>query len=382
MMDSFEFHLPTEICFGNSIIEHISEKAKALGTRCLLVAGAMAKNSGALQLVEEQLKKAGLECVLFDEVEAQPREKTIEKGGELAKDQKCEFVVGIGGECPMDAAKLIAMLATNEFPLNHYFGKDKVENAALPVVAVPLTAGSGSEVTPFSSVTTENDFLDIEIIHSPLIYPKMAFVDPRLTLSFPSAVTVNNGIDALVHAIESIVSENSHPLVDIVAIESMRFIDEYLTRVLDEPQNINLRSKLSYASLLSGLAIGQTGLGLIHQMGFPLTLEMGVAHGRANGLLLPGVCEWFLNRVPHKFDAVEKGLGIKPVVSKESERVEKIRLKLQTLISQVGVIPEFDSKEIIENKISDFAERVGLHLGPELDLSKERLKMIYTEALI
>ena len=251
-----------------------------------------------------------------------------------------------------------------------------------PAPSKTMTAGSGSEVTPFSAVTTDNDFLDIEMIHSPLIYPRVAFVDPHFTLSFPLAVTINNGIDALVQAIESIVSKKSQPLTDIMAIESMRLVCEYLTRTLDEPQNINFRSKLSYASLLSGIAFGKTGLGLVHQMGFPLTLEMGLAHGRANGLLLPGACEWLLNRVPHQLDAVAKGLGTKTAESKEAERVEKILLKIQTLISQVDLVPEIKSKDILEKKISDFTDRVSSRLGSEWNLSRKSIKKIYSEALI
>jgi len=382
MVNSFEFHMPTKVFFGKGIIREIGEKAKALGKRVLLVTGSMGKNSGALQVVDDLLKKMGLECIIFDEVEAQPREKTIERGGELVKDQQCELVVGIGGECPMEAAKIIAMLATNSFSLSHYFGENKVENQPLPIIAVPLTAGSGSEVAPFSAVTVENEFIDIKIIHSPLLYPMMAFVDPEFTLSFPSPVTINNGIDALVHAIEAIVSKKSQPLTDILAIKSIRSVCEYLTRTLDEPQNINFRSKLSYASLLSGIAIGQTGLGLVHQMGYPLTLVMGLAHGKANGLLLPGVCKGILNQAHHRLEAVAKGLGVETAESNEAELVEKILLKIQTLISQVGLVPEIESKSIIEEKISDFADRVKSHLGSEWNLSREGIKEIYKEALI
>lgn len=282
----------------------------------------------------------------------------------------------------MDAAKLIAMLATNEFPLKHYFGENKIENRPLPIIAVPLTAGSGSEVTPFSAVTTDNDFLDIEIVRSPLIYPKMAFVDPRFTLSFPSAVTVNNGIDALVHAIESIVSKNAQPLIDIIAVKSIRLVSEYLIGALDKPENLDYRSKLSYASLLSGIAIGQTGLGMIHQMGFPLTLEMGVAHGRANGLLLPGACEWILNRVPQRLDTVSKGFETEMKKSNEAEKIEKIISKIRKLNSRVGVVAEFESKDMIEKKISDFTERASSRFGSALNISRKRIKKIYKEALM
>jgi alcohol dehydrogenase class IV len=185
MTEKFQFLMPMQIYFGENIIQKIGEKTRAFGSRALIVAGAMAKNSGALQKVIHPLEKAGIEYVLFDKVEAQPRVPTIVEGAQLAREKKCEVVIGIGGECPMDAAKVMAALAQDTVPISNYFGEDKLRNHPLPIITVPPTAGSGSEVTPFSAITTENDYLEIQTVVSSSIYPTLAFVDPQfLSFSF------------------------------------------------------------------------------------------------------------------------------------------------------------------------------------------------------
>ena len=268
MLENFQIQMPTQINFGKDFIQKIGAKTRLFGSRALIVAGAMAKNSGALQRVMDPLKEAGIECVLFDRVGAQPRIQEIEEGARVGKVEKCDVVVGIGGECPMDAAKVMAALAPATATLTEYFGVDKIKTQPLPIVAVPLTAGSGSEVTPFSAITIENDSSEIKIVASSLIYPTLAFVDPTFTLAFPEAVTVANGLDALSHSVEGIISRNSQPLTDLLALESIRLVTSYLPEVLNDPNNMSYRSKLSYAALLAGIVVGQTGMGLAHHMGF------------------------------------------------------------------------------------------------------------------
>ncbi|MGD2268849.1 MAG: iron-containing alcohol dehydrogenase, partial [Desulfobacterales bacterium] len=174
MGENFQFQIPTQINFGEESLEEIGTKILKYGNRALIVAGAMAKNSGALQRVVDPLKSAGIECVLFDRVGAQPRIQEIEEGAQVGRTEKCSVIVGIGGECPMDAAKVIAALAPGTATLTDFFGVDKIKTQPLPIVAVPLTAGSGSEVTPLSAITTENDSPEIKIVASSLIYPTLA----------------------------------------------------------------------------------------------------------------------------------------------------------------------------------------------------------------
>lgn len=385
MTEKFQFLMPMQIYFGENIIQKIGEKTRAFGSRALIVAGAMAKNSGALQKVIHPLEKAGIEYVLFDKVEAQPRVPTIIEAAQLAREKKCEVVIGIGGECPMDAAKVMAALAQDTVPISNYFGEDKIRNHPLPIITVPLTAGSGSEVTPFSAITTENDYLEIQTVVSSSIYPTLAFVDPQFTLAFPSAVTIANGVDALSHSIEGIISKKSQPLTDLLALESIRLVTMYLPKALQEPQNLGYRSKLSYAALLGGMVIGQTGMGLVHHMGYHLTLDLGLKHGTANGLLLPWVCEAALGRDRYKLPTIAKGLDATISESTDEETFEKVVEYIQRFISQIGLADEIKNKDLSHEKIKNYSERTLKHVESSLIgswlVSKEEIEEIYRKAL-
>lgn len=386
MIERFQFHLPTQVYFGNKITETAGEHSRCYGSRALMVSGAMAKNSGALQEVRTSFEKAGIETVVFDEVEAQPRINTIESGATVAREEKCEMVVGIGGECPMDAAKVMALLANNASPLSTYFGQHEIKNPPLAIIAVPLTAGSGSEVTPFSAITTENDHVDIQSVVSPLIYPTAAFVDPLLTQSFPATVTINNGIDALSHCIEGYLADLSHPLTDSLALEAIRLIKKYLPIVLEDPQNAKYRTQMSYAALLAGIVNAQTGMGLAHRMGYHLTLNLGMAHGAANGVLLPWVCEFVLNQNHRKLNALAKGLSETVEDASEKQRVESIVENISGFISQVGLLTQLDIKELSEEKIRAFSERtlknkaaLSQYCG---EITLKNIEGIYNKALL
>jgi alcohol dehydrogenase class IV len=183
MMNGFEFRLPTDVVFGTGRIQDIGKKARSLGKRAFVVSGAMGKNSGALGKVVGLLEKAGIGCVVFDEVERQPGLDTIERGAAAARKEKCDVTIGVGGECPMDAAKIIGLLAGDSSIKGDLFGDFAVERPGLPVITVPLTAGSGSEVTPFAALTVKDPVHEIRPVASPYLFPVMAFVDPTFTTS-------------------------------------------------------------------------------------------------------------------------------------------------------------------------------------------------------
>ncbi|UCH19993.1 MAG: iron-containing alcohol dehydrogenase [Deltaproteobacteria bacterium] len=385
MVDSFKFHLPTRVHFGEKIIETAGKKSRRFGSRALMVSGAMGKNSGALQKVTGSFEKAGIETVVFDEVEAQPRVKTIESGARVARDTKCEMVVGIGGECPMDAAKVMALLAKDTSPLEYYFGAHEIKNPPLPIIAVPLTAGSGSEVTPFAAITTTNDFLDIQAVVSPFIYPNAAFVDPQFTLSFPATVTINNGIDAFSHCIEGYLAKSSQPLTDSLALEAIRIIKNYLPTVLEDPHNLKYRAKMSYASLLGGIVNAQTGIGLVHRMGWHLTLNSGAAHGAANGLLLPWACEFVLNRAHKKMAGLATALNDNLEGPGEEESVEGVVESIKEFIFQTGSVPGLNKEELTDEKIKVISKRTLKNKAAIKenwgDINLKNIESIYHKAL-
>jgi alcohol dehydrogenase class IV len=386
MQQNFPFQMPTQINFGKDFVQKIGAKTRLFGSRALIVAGAMAKNSGALQRVVDSLEKMGIECILFDRVGAQPRIQEIEEGARVGKAEKCEVVVGIGGECPMDAAKVIAALAQEPVALTEYFGMDKIKIQPLPIVAVPLTAGSGSEVTPLAAITTENDFPEIKIVESSLIYPTLAFVDPTFTLAFPEAVTVANGLDALSHSVEGIISENSQPLSDLLALESIRLVTQCLPDVLNDPKNMSYRSKLSYASLLAGIVVGQTGMGLAHHMGFYLTLDLGLKHGVANGLLLPWVLNVVLGRKRKKLETIANAFGADLSKLSGDEAIETVAERIRTFTAQFDIISVLNEKGELGEKIKNYSDTLIKNTDPSMinmsDLKFEEIEYIYRKALM
>lgn len=386
MRHNFQFQIPTQINFGEDFSQKIGASTRLFGSRALIVAGAMAKNSGSLQTVVAHLEKTGIECILFDRVGAQPRIQEIEEGAQVGRDEKCDVVVGIGGECPMDAAKVMAALAPGSAKLTDFFGVDKIKIQPLPIVAVPLTAGSGSEVTPLAAITTENDFPEIEIVASSLIYPTLAFVDPIFTLAFPEAVTVANGLDALSHSVEGIISKNSQPLTDLLALESIKLVTRYLPEVLSDPKNMSYRSKLSYAALLAGVVVGQTGMGLAHHMGFYLTLDLGLKHGMANGLLLPSTCKVSLSREHIKMEAIAKAFGADISKLSGNEAIEAVVGHIRTFTTQFDLISALNEKSRLGEKIKNYSDMLLKNADPllinTLDLKKEEIEDIYRKSLM
>jgi alcohol dehydrogenase class IV len=210
----------------------------------------------------------------------------------------------------------------------------------------------------------------------------LALVNPTFTLAFPEAVTVANGLDALSHGVEGIMSKNSQPLTDLLAVESIRFVVQYLPEVLSDPQNMTYRSKLSYAAVLAGIVVGQTGMGLAHHMGFYLTLDLGMKHGMANGLLLPWTCEASLIHTPAKAEKIAKAFGA-DIRNLDSEAAIQIVVDaVRAFTAQFDLISEHvDEKSILEKKIENYAESMLKNADPllidPLRLKKEEIENVY-----
>jgi alcohol dehydrogenase class IV len=386
MMNGFEFRLPTDVVFGTGRIQDIGKKARSLGKRAFVVSGAMGKNSGALGKVVGLLEKAGIGCVVFDEVERQPGLDTIERGAAAARKEKCDVTIGVGGECPMDAAKIIGLLAGDSSIKGDLFGDFAVERPGLPVITVPLTAGSGSEVTPFAALTVKDPVHEIRPVASPYLFPVMAFVDPTFTTSFPSPVTVNNGIDALCHCMEAYVSRTSQPLTDTLALEGIRIVRNALPEVLANPQNLEGRREMSYAALLGGIVSAQTGIGLVHHVGSYLTLDLGLAHGAANGTALNAVLEYLLERRLDRIRPLAHSLGVTLKGIESETAVKEILRSLSVFFHRVGFRIQIDKAHISAETINRYAE--GTFRNREYswsgwdEMGLEEIKIVFRNALL
>lgn len=359
-MQEFTWYLPTKVYFGEGMIEKVGEETKKFGKRALVVTGKnSAKKTGALQKVENSLRKAEVEMVLFEGVEPNPSLETVEKGAQLIKKRECEVIVGLGGGSAMDAAKGMAILFTNPAPLTQYFGINKVKKAPLPVVEIPTTAGTGSEVTPYAVLTdTQMEHPQKRAIGDPLLFPQVALVDPQLTLTLPTSITADTGIDALSHAIEGYTSNNSQPVSDVLALKAVELLAHYLPEIMDNPENTKVRSRLLYASLLAGMVIAQTGTILVHGMSYRITTDFGLPHGRAIGILLPWVCEFNLSANYDKFVSLAKTLGENIEGLPREEAAKKAVEGIQKLILRLGLPQNLKDRGIEEKTIRKFAEEV------------------------
>ena len=277
----------------------------SLGKKAFVVTGRnSARINGAYDDVVKALKANGQDLVLYDHVMANPADICICEAGKLAREKHCDFVIAIGGGSPMDAAKAAAVLAVNDISKEELF--TLAFKSALPIVAVPTTAGTGSETTQYSVLvdTTETDGITPKTtgpakrsISSPLLFPQIAFLDAKYMKNLNRDITVNTTIDALTHAVEGMLTLRANYISDVLARESITMILDCMDDLLAFPQDpssfpIEKREKLLLASTTAGMVIAQSGTAAPHSMGYLFTLNWGTDHGRANGLLMKSFLLW------------------------------------------------------------------------------------------
>ncbi len=278
----FQYLMPTKIIFKLGVLSELPTLKIQMGKKPFIVTGKYSsKINGALEKVMEVFPNAEV----FDDVEENPSIETCDRAGQLCRDSQCDWVIGIGGGSPLDVSKVVAGLATNGGKCEQYFGRDLFFKTPLPILAIPTTAGTGSEVTPYAVITNPQNNTK-QTVADTKIFPKIALLDPRLTITLPHQTTLSTGLDALSQSMEGLVSKKATPISDCLATESCKLIFKWLPEVLLQPENIEGRYWLLYASLLSGIVIAQTGTTLVHALGYYYTLNYKVPHGVANALFL------------------------------------------------------------------------------------------------
>lgn len=280
----FSFYMPTKLICGRGCLAENKSVLKQLGNHALIVTGKSSAKNGALDDVKAALSSNGQNYTLFDRVAPNPSVACVREGIALLVGAGADFIVAIGGGSPMDAAKAIALLAVQERSDDTIFAGG-YEERALPMAHIPTTAGTGSEVTPYSILTNDAKQTKTSIA-SPAMFPRFAFLDGRYTDCLPEKTTANTAMDAFSHAVEGMLSANATPLSDTLAEESLRIMYPILKKIPDAVLSPDERDALLYASALAGMTIAHSGTTAVHGMGYSLTYFYGIDHGRANGLLL------------------------------------------------------------------------------------------------
>ncbi len=287
-MMPFTFASAGQIIFGPGSVRQVADQAKTLGRKALVITGSTPERADRL---EKDLKAANLECTRF-QVTAEPDVDTIGAGARLARQLGCDLVIGIGGGSVMDAAKAIAALATNPPPIDNYLeviGKAlPFQNAPAPCIAVPTTAGTGSEVTRNAVLRSRRHRVKVSM-RSPEMLPRYAVVDPELTLDLPPGITAATGFDALCQLLEAYVTHRANPLTDSLCREGLARCARSLATACNHGQNLAARTDMALASLFSGLALANAGLGAVHGIAGPLGGLHSAPHGAVCARLLPFV---------------------------------------------------------------------------------------------
>lgn len=374
MVQPFNFHLPTKIVFSEGSLNGVGVEAAALGKRCIVVTGrTFARKSGYLRSIERQLTESGLEVVTFDMVEPNPSIETAYRGAAIAKNISCDVVVAFGGGSAIDAAKTIAFLALNEVLLENKFAPNEATEPSLPLVAIPTTCGTGSEVTRYAVLSDLASKKKKTLFGTPLI-PRVALLDPNVLESLPKQLIAYTAFDALSHSFEALLSKSSSSMSDLFAKESIIKICRNLEMACEGCPNA--RSEVFYGSMLAGLAINSTGTVVVHGMGYYLTNYHGIHHGLANAVLLNHVLMFEGEVIREKLEDVAIRLGLQNLQDL-FELVEKIAEKvgIPKSLTELGVDPlELDSM------VSDaMSYKRNLENNP-VSLSEEDIRALYKKA--
>ncbi len=289
---AFTVQSPGTVVYGREAFEEVGVYAKKLGTKALIVSDPIMDKLGFVARCLTLLKEQNIEAVSYLGVTTEPIDTYVEEALTLADEESCDVIISLGGGSCIDTAKAVAVVATNGGYIKDYMHMKKIANEQpIPHIAIPTTAGTGSEATNATVITdTANDVK--MMIKQSAFMPDVAIVDPVLTLSSPPAITAATGVDALSHAIEGYLSRLAHPYTNTLALSAMKLLIENILTVYEDGANIEAREAMALGSLQAGLAFSNASVALVHGMSRPIGALFHVPHGISNAMLLPAVLEY------------------------------------------------------------------------------------------
>jgi 4-hydroxybutyrate dehydrogenase len=331
---------PTTIVFGAGAVATVGDHVKRIGAkRALLVCDAGVVKVGIAERVRGLLEAAGVPTAVFDEVDPNPVEENIVAGVAAYRAHGADCVVSVGGGAPLDTGKLIALKVTHERPLVDYDdatdGGQFIGPSVPPMITIPTTAGTGSEVGR-SGVVTLAATGRKTVIFSPYLLAKAALLDPELTRSMPARVTAATGFDALTHCLEAYCSTGDHPMADAIAIGGLELCAAHLARAVEHGDDLAARGGMMKAAMMGAVAF-QKGLGACHSLAHPLSSEKNMHHGLANALCLPAVVDFNESAAHARLDRVRSILDPKARTCGEALRALRARVGLPTGLGAEGV---------------------------------------------
>ena len=386
-MNDFNFNTTPGIIFGNGVsfssCDRIIDK---LGDNIFLITDADLTRIGLNKpIISELSKSSNLE--VFDDVESDPSKKTLIKALERAKNFKPTGILGFGGGSSMDIAKLVSLLIGTEQDIENIWGVGNAKGPRLPLILIPTTAGTGSEVTPISIITLENDLK--KGVSSPIILPDLAVLDPELTLNLPSDITASTGIDAMVHAIEAYTSinQNNNPISKLLAIESLKLLGTSIETAVFDGHNIEARSNMLLGSMMAGQSFANSPVAAVHALAYPIGGIFHIPHGLSNSLVLPHVlkfnstnakaCEQYAFLAPFIFKDINLNTNTETICNDFIEKLEN----LSSLLNIPTKLRELDiPKEACDKMAKESMKQTRLLVNNPREVTEEDAFNIYNAA--
>lgn len=379
---SYHFFVKSNLVFGKNAVEHLPDLIGKYKMKHLFVVyDAGVKAAGIASAVLAQIEKTEAKTVIFDGVIPNPTNEIVEQAAALAKAEKIDGFVAVGGGSSIDLAKAVNVLMTNPGSIGDYGGMNMVKNPGLPLIAIPTTAGTSSEITNVSAlIDTEKAVKYVIIDHH--IVPSDVIVEPEFTKTMPASVTAATGMDAITHAVESYISNMATPLTEYHALKGLALLHKNLPSAVKNGDDMEAREQMLLGCIITGFSFANANLGLVHGIAHTLSAHFGLAHGMANAAVLPYVMEYNAVSCPQKMADMAKAIGIplsgdldedQYLLANELKKLTK-ELGIQTL-SQQGVAKasfEMLAEEVLREPVIGF--------NPRRNITKEDMISILEQA--
>lgn len=380
MSTARSFVTPHHIVYGQGALASAAGRLSRMGTRALIVTDSVMVKLGNLGRVTDVLDAAGITYHVYDEVNSEPIDRMVERGVALYAEQGCDFMIALGGGSPIDTMKAIAMCAASGAPIASFMGKPYT-GPVCPMVAIPTTAGTGSEATQFTIITDTTHDVKMLIAGTPLI-PELAIVDPAFTMTAPASVTAATGVDALCHAIESFTSRKAQPLSRTFSLSAAKRIFANLATCVEEPGNVEARTQMSIAATEAGIAFNNSSVTIIHGMSRPIGALFHVPHGLSNAMLMEACFDFALDGAYPEFAEVARYCGLTSAEDNE-QAARDLMAAIHDLLATVEIptLAEFgvgrDQFHAVIDKMAADAEASGSPANTIKPVTQADMKAIY-----
>jgi len=381
-----QFNYPTTLLYGEGSLVESAKRMKGLGfKKSLLVTDATLVELGIVKTVLDQLDLQGISAVVFSGTHPNPIEEDCIQGAKVYRENNCDSVIAVGGGSPMDAAKGIMVLGTHDGPLAKYDdakgGDSFITNNLPPLVAIPTTAGTGSEVGRAGVIIIKETNAKTIIFH-PTMLPVIAVLEPSLTVGLPKHITAATGIDAFIHSLEAYFAPGFHPMADGIAIEGMKLVLDNLATVYSDGNNLEARGKMLLAASMGATAF-QKGLGMIHSIAHPLSSECGLHHGLANALVTPA-CVTHLESANLNEEQKNRIATVLELFKIRKMNKDNLANTLESYFTSLGFNFGLKNHGVLENQIDILSEKAqldGCHQTNMIPMDVEGFKVTIKKAM-